>query len=563
MFARRLKFRMLALQGFLFLMLVGLTAFMSRSFGDVIPVWLFFVACLSLGAVALLCSQVLVARALDPISRAIEEIETTVQKAGRDHALPDFSVGTRIVLPEVTRSIDRAVDRMRNSYSEMESTALTDAVTGLPNRLHFSALVRKHLPYEDDDAGALLFIDLDQFKAVNDSLGHSIGDELLQAFAQRVRGLLRKGNSIFARLAGDEFTIFLPGKGGIEISQAVADRVLEALTRPFTIGEHRLTVGASIGICHAPADGNDYDTLMRNADTAMYRAKALGRNRAQLFEAAMHDQARERLELENALRGAVDAGEFIIHLQPQVDCKTGQIRAAEALLRWEHPVRGLLPAGEFINVAEETGTIVEIGTWVLEESLGIIGKLQGLGPNFRLSVNVSVRQILAPGFVDSVEHALEKTGADPKQLELEITEALVMEDIADIAPKLAYVRSLGISIAVDDFGTGYSNLARLKALPIDRVKIDQSLVRDISASGSSRTIVQAIVSLAQGLGYESVAEGVEAEVQQELLTLMGCEVMQGFSIGRPMDEDAFFAWAKIASGMPDISMSPQDHHATG
>ncbi len=542
MFAKWLKLRLLLLQG-IFLAAVFTAAVMADAPANPsIAYWSVLAGLGAIGLSAAIASYLIIGKWSQRMSGAVEDIEGIIRDAGRKIHPPEFSAGTRKILPEMTAAIDRAVQRIGRSYVQMMGAAWTDTVTRLPNRLHFVDLASKYLPCQDGEGCALLFLDLDRFKSVNDSLGHAMGDELLRAFTRRTRKLLTQEDAIFARFAGDEFTILLPGMAGVDAAEEVAENILQALHAPFRIGEHQLTIGASIGICKAPKDGDNFDILMRNADAAMYRAKALGRNRAQTFEPTMHEDARQRLDLETCLRGASEAGQFVLHLQPQIDCQSGEMSGAEALIRWNHPERGLLSPAEFIAVAEDTGMILDVGCWVLEESLAMIGRLRGIGPDFRLSVNVSLRQMEAPDFLEFVENALTKHGVHPRRLEIEITESLVMEDLSDIAPKLAYLRSLGISIAVDDFGTGYSNLARLKTLPIDRVKIDRSLVRDIGVSGSARTIVQAIIGLVRGLGYQSVAEGVESTIQQDVLTIMGCDTMQGYGLARPMTEEQFIAW---------------------
>ncbi len=545
--ARRLAVRLLSVQALLLVAVTALACAISFWLPVSLPAWAFVVAVGITGIILALGAQASVAHLILPVTTAISEIENTVQQATQRMAPPRFTERTRRTLPEVTEAIDRAVNRIRSSYRAMAGAALTDPVTGLPNRKHFVELMAGSLPTENSKAScALLFLDLDQFKAVNDSLGHAMGDELLRAFARRVSGLLRQDGAVLARQAGDEFTILLPGPQGVAAADAVAERILTALKKPFRIAEHRLTIGASIGICRAPQDGGDFDTLMRNADTAMYRAKAAGRNQAQVFEPSMHEDARERLDIETCLRGAAQAEEFTLYLQPQVSCRTGEMIAAEALIRWNHPQRGLLMPGAFIDIAEQTGIIKQVGSWVFEEAIAMLPRLNEVGNTFKLSINVSMQQIESLRFLPYVDAVIARTGLDPSRIEVEITESLVMADDCDIAPKLRHLRALGMTIAVDDFGTGYSNLARLKTLPIDKVKIDRSLIADIGQSATSRTIVQAIISLVQGLGYVSVGEGVETDIQRDILTVMGCDIIQGYGIARPMEESAFIDWAKQA-----------------
>ncbi|MEO0500442.1 MAG: EAL domain-containing protein [Pseudomonadota bacterium] len=515
--------------------------------------WLIGMTVLAVGLIMVVGAKSTVRRMVSPIERAIEEVEETVRASGERLSAPTFSRSTRLLLPEMTGAIDDAIDRMRKSYARMADVALTDAVTSLPNRQYFTSALETELA--PASAGgppppcALLFIDLDQFKAVNDRLGHAVGDELLRAFAGRVMRLLRRGNATFARLAGDEFTILLPGAGGVAGAERIAARILDALREPFSVAENRLAIGASIGIAYAPRHGTDVDSLLQSADKAMYRAKADGRSRVRLFsddlgadEAAAGDNARA---LGAALRGAARAGEFVLHLQPQIDVATGSVIGAETLIRWNHPERGLVMPGDFIPLAEDRGLIAEIGQWVLTEALAMIEDLPELGDGSRLSINVSMRQLETDIFVDTVERALAESGVDPRRLELEMTESLVMLDASILGPKLTRLRRLGVSVAIDDFGTGYSNLARLRSLPIDRLKIDRSIVADVGHSESARTIVQTIVGLAHGLGYQVVAEGVERPAEQDLLAVIGCDAVQGFGIAKPMPKAAFRDWLQM------------------
>ncbi|MGB3722421.1 MAG: EAL domain-containing protein [Pacificimonas sp.] len=545
--AHRISLRLLAVQAILLAAVVALTWGLSNWLMMPMPAWAFLLAVVVVGIVLGIGAQVSVDRTIRPVTGAICEIEDSARNASLRMERPQFSRSARNALPEVTAAIDRAVDRISASYHSMIDAALTDGVTGLPNRKHFMELVEAHISQDEFNTEcALLFIDLDQFKAVNDSLGHAMGDELLRAFARRVSRLLRHGSAAFARLAGDEFTILLPGSHGVGAARSIATRLLTALEEPFRIGDHRLTIGASIGICYAPENGSTLDTLMRNADTAMYRAKAAGRNQAQVFQPEMHEEARERLNLESGLRSASKAGEFTLDLQPQLCCRSGKVIAAEALIRWNHPQRGLLLPGEFIEIAEETGLIEEIGAWVFSEAIAVQQRLASAGVPIRMSANVSMYQMASPKLMPYMTRLLKDIDFDPSQVEVEITESLLMAGDEDIVHKLEYLRALGITIAVDDFGTGYSNLARLKALPIDKIKIDRSLIADIATSATSRTIVQSIISLVHGLGCTSVAEGVETDMQRDILTVMGCEIIQGYGIARPMSEAAFSNWARQA-----------------
>ena len=483
-------------------------------------------------------------RALEPIARALDSVLAALREAAGGELRIGFGKAAQAVLPHLVASLEVLLKRVRSSIADIQRLALHDPVTDLPNRVHFRRLVETHLA-AGAARGALLFVDLDRFKAVNDSLGHAQGDALLGMFAARVRVLLSvtDAQAVLARLAGDEFTVLLPNAADPDAAAATARRIIRALEEPFELAGQSVVINASIGIACLPKDGADYDTLMRNADTAMYHAKASGRNQHHAYSAELNKAARDRLQLEVQLREALQAGQLELFYQPQVNAESGALVAAEALLRWRHPKRGLQAPGHFIEVAEESGLIVEIGRWVIEEACRTAARWTARGFDCRLSCNVSPRQIARPDFVAHVRQSLEAHGASPERLELEITESLVMSNDTATIEKIAQLRALGLSIAIDDFGTGYSNLARLKKLPIDRLKIDRSLIQDVAFSADARTIVNAIVSLSHGLGYDCVAEGVETPLQADILSVIGCELLQGYSISQPIDEAAFLGWA--------------------
>ena len=483
-------------------------------------------------------------RALEPIARALDSVLVALRDAAAGELRIGFGKAAQQVLPHLVASLEVLLKRVRSSIDGIQRLALHDPVTDLPNRVHFRRIVEAHLTVAGD-RGALLFVDLDRFKAVNDSLGHAQGDALLAMFAARIRVLLSVGNqeTVLARLAGDEFTVLLPNAAGADEAAAVARRILRALEEPFELAGQSVVINASIGVACLPYDGDDYDTLMRNADTAMYHAKALGRNQQHAYSAQLNKAARDRLQLEVQLREALHSGHLELFYQPQVHGETGALVSAEALLRWRHPTQGLRMPGAFIEVAEESGLIVDIGRWVIEQAVQAAARWEAQGFDCRLSCNVSPRQIARGDFVAHVRQCLDTFGATPERLEFEITESLVMSNDAMTIEKIAQLRALGLSIAIDDFGTGYSNLARLKKLPIDRLKIDRSLVQDVASSADARTIVNAIVALSHGLGYDCVAEGVETPLQADILGVIGCELLQGYSISKPIDEAAFMAWA--------------------
>lgn len=496
-------------------------------------------------------------RTIMPIIDAIDGMTRLLRHMpGTDNAL-SFPTPIRLVLPTLAAAVELLVGRLQSHIETIQQQAMRDPVTELPNRVHLRRTVERHLRQAraEESRSVLLFIDLDRFKGVNDSLGHAQGDVLLGMFAARMRVLLvtqqaSDGDadaplpavSTLARHGGDEFTLLLSRTDAVG-GERVARRILRALEEPFEIAGQSIVIGASIGIACFPADGTDYDTLLRNADTAMYHAKEQGRNQSQLYLPAMNERARDRLVIEVQLREALAREQFELFYQPQVRSADGALVAAEVLIRWRHPQHGLRMPASFIGVAEETGLIVDIGRWVIAEATRTLARWRAQGMCYGLSVNVSPRQIARPDFVAHVRDCIEATGAPATLLEFEITESLVMSNDPATIEKIAQLRELGVSIAIDDFGTGYSNLARLKELPIDRLKIDRSLIQDITTSSDARTIIQAIVSLSHGLGYECVAEGVEALPQADILGVIGCEMLQGYVIAQPADEASFLAWA--------------------
>lgn len=491
--------------------------------------------------------------AVRPVVTAVETITDVVRPRRDGDVAPPIPQSVRRTLPKLVAAIGLFKRRIQANIDTIQQTALQDSVTDLPNRLSFRRSVDRQLraAQKSGSKTAVVFIDLDRFKAVNDSLGHAQGDVLLAMFAARMRVLLSAeanrrgeavGQSVLARLAGDEFTMMMPDVDGPAEVEKLARHVLRALQEPFEFAGQSIVIGASIGICIAPQDGDTYDTLMRNADTAMYFAKDNGRNKYHLYETKMHERVLNRLQMETLLRSAVAGNQFELFLQPQVRAESGQVVSAEALIRWRHPDKTLRAPGVFIDIAEDSGLIVEIGRWVIAEATRIIGEWHRLGRRLRLSINVSPQQIERTDFVRHIRGCLEDAGAPPWLLEIEITESTVMSSDPVIVERIAEARALGISIAIDDFGTGYSNLARLKDLPIDRLKIDQSLVKDVATSADARTIIQAIVSLAGGLGYECVAEGVESEIQADILGVIGCEILQGYWISMPVPGDEFDRW---------------------
>jgi diguanylate cyclase (GGDEF)-like protein len=424
--------------------------------------------------------------------------------------------------------------------AKLEHRAHHDELTGLANRTLFSGRAAVAIAHarRTDGHGAVLFLDLDRFKNVNDSLGHAVGNLLLQAVAKRLRGATRAEDTV-ARLGGDEFVVLLPELDDPEHAATVATKILEAFNDPFTVNGHRVFASPSIGIAMFPADGHDPDALLKNADTAMYRAKDRGRRTYCTYEPSMNDHAHERLALEARLHGAIERDELRLHYQPKIHLPTGRVTGMEALLRWEHPELGLLPPASFISLAEESGLIVPIGEWALHEACRQNREWSEAGFDpLVVAVNLSPRQFQQQGIDDVIARVLRSTGLDPSQLELEVTESLAMHEPADVTSTLGDLRAMGVQCSIDDFGTGYSGLSQLTQLPIDKLKIDKSFVATID-SDREAPIVVAVVALAHGLGLEVVAEGVETAAQLERLRELGCDEMQGYLFSRPVSAEHF------------------------
>jgi diguanylate cyclase (GGDEF)-like protein len=385
----------------------------------------------------------------------------------------------------------------------------------------------------------VLFVDLDNFKTVNDSLGHTVGDQLLVAVTARLKGCLREADTA-ARMGGDEFAVLLEDLDDKDGATLIAERMIEALRRPFCIVGKEVFIGASIGVAF-DSPGARTDQLLRNADLAMYTAKMRGRGRCQVFEPAMHTAAVERLEVEADLRRACERDEFVVHYQPIVDVRSGWISGVEALVRWEHPTRGLLAPVAFIPLAEETGLIQEIGRKVLREACAQVRQWQlelDVVPRLNVSVNLSPRQLGDPNLLADVASALSMSGLAAESLTLEITESAMMHDTDTAIARLKELKALGVSLAVDDFGTGYSSLSYLQRFPIDSLKIDRSFVSGIDGDAEQSALARAIVRLAQTLQLHAVAEGVETESQLDRLRELGCKYAQGFFLALPQDADS-------------------------
>ena len=439
------------------------------------------------------------------------------------------------------------VTQRKAHENQIEYLATHDALTDLPNRNLFNDRARQAISHaERTEMGlGVLFIDLDHFKYVNDGYGHPVGDALLKVVAHELSSLMRQSDTV-ARLGGDEFVILLSDLKNAPFDASTAARkVLDRFARPMVVGDHQFTVTASIGISIYPTDGQDLEGLLMNADAAMYRAKDVGRNSAQFYAPEMSKKAIERVSLEGAMRQALRLGQFELHYQPQVSIATGKAIGMEALIRWNHPQMGMIPPVKFIPVAEEAGLIVPIGEWVLRTACAQNKAWQDAGlPALPVSVNLSAIQLKQAGFVAMVSNALEETGLDPRYLDLELTESMVMGKTDSVISRLEELKAIGIALSMDDFGTGYSNLGYLKSFPLDELKIDQSFVRDLPSNKDAGAIAGAIVSMGRSLGLRIVAEGVETAAQAAFLSGTDCEHAQGYLYSKPLPAAQFAEWLR-------------------
>jgi len=438
----------------------------------------------------------------------------------------------------ITNYVLSAIDitDLKEANRKMKHLALFDPLTGLANRrlfidrLHQSIFnARRH-----NTITALFFLDLDQFKRINDTLGHHAGDQLLLIIAERLSSCVRNQDTV-ARLGGDEFTILLNDVTDTDKIANIAKNILSILKEPIRLGKHEVIVSTSIGITLAPTDSYCSETLMKNADLALYMAKDNGRDGYYFFTEDLNIRANKLLETENELRDAIRNNEFHLHYQPQINLKTGEVTSVEALIRWEHPVKGDIPPSEFISIAEETGLIVQIGEWVLRNACLEIHRLTEItGKELRVAVNLSPRQFDDPKLITIVSSALEDSGLSPKNLEIEVTEGMLMNDINVVIDQLTNIKSTGSTITIDDFGSGYSSFSYLKSLPVDILKIDQSFVYDIPEDLNAMEIASAVIAVAHKLNLKVVAEGVENIDQRDFLVINKCDFAQGYFFSKPI-----------------------------
>lgn len=463
----------------------------------------------------------------------------------------DIGVNQYVLKPIDTVKLQSAMEhclagvRMERQLREREEhirqMAYSDSLTGLPNRHLFNELLHQALAQANRHRRplAILYLDLDRFKMINDTLGHTVGDQLLKLAGRRLRECCRRERDIVARRGGDEFIILLPELDDLHEPARVAQKILNAFAQVFVLPEHELFITTSVGVSVFPYDGRDGETLIRNADLAMYRAKEAGRNRYHIYTPAMDVNASRRLALESSLRQALARGELLLYYQPKVNIKTGRIASLEALARWHHPEFGMVPPTQFIPLAEETGMIVPIGEWVLRTACAQNKAWQkaGFSP-MRVSVNFSPRQFHQIDLAEVVGRVLAETELEPCWLELEVTENLMLQNEEHAIAMLRRLSEMGVQISIDDFGTGYSTFSYIKKLPIHTLKIDQSFVSDIDSNLSDAAIVSAMIRMAQSLQLNVIAEGVETEEQRLLLDALDCPEMQGhlFSRALPAEE---------------------------
>jgi diguanylate cyclase (GGDEF)-like protein len=480
----------------------------------------------------------------------------------------DIHLETRFVTRDknTVLAIVRDITERKAAETKIYNLAYYDALTELPNRELFIQSLEQTIAVakRDEQKFALLFVDLDRFKRINDTLGHTIGDELLKDVANRLAKCTRSTDSVthldsgvgdfidLARLGGDEFVIKLYGADSEQSVAVVASRIISALTPPFTCAGHQFVVTPSIGIALYPQDGGTGEKLLMNADSAMYAAKNVGRNNFKFYSETMRTKSLHRLDLENLIRTAIDEGQFDLHFQPKVDASTFRLVGAEALIRWTHPTRGAIAPDDFVPIAEDTGLIVPIGNFVIREACRQV-KVWSTSPvgAVPVSVNISSHQFRESGFVDNVLDAVASAGIATTELELEITESVLLHDVDRTLVQLNSLKEAGISLSIDDFGTGYSSLNYLKRFPIDTIKIDRSFVKDLHDDADDAAICAAIIAMSRQLGLNVVAEGVETRDQLKFLRRHKCDHVQGFIFSRPLSADDFFAFlVKISGSAP-------------
>jgi diguanylate cyclase (GGDEF)-like protein len=501
--------------------------------------WVLILLLLISSAISALMQDRLIRRPLNLLANAAGR----VARGDYQVQLPESS---KDEVGQLMKAFGHMRDQRRHAETELQMLAYTDALTGLPNRAQFNAHLGDALEHCKGSGGslALLFIDLDRFKVINDTLGHDVGDQLLVEAGRRIRQSIR-GEDLVARLGGDEFTVVINGVHPGDEVNAVGNRVLKILEQPFLYGSQEMVISPSIGIAVYPQHGDNSNRLIKHADAAMYRAKEDGGNCFRYYEQEMGTIMSRRMRLESGLRRALERDQLVLYYQPQIALANGAMCGVEALLRWNDPGKGLVLPGEFIQMAEDTGLIVPIGEWVLRTACTQYQQWNAAGTGgFLLSINLSAKNLYEPRFPGLVREVLESTGMKPSLLQLEITEKAVMQNAEQTICILEQLRGLGVRLAIDDFGTGYSSLSYLKRFPVDTLKVDRSFVSGIPGNADDSSITHAIITMAHSLNCSVVAEGVETPEQHDLLTSWSCEMAQGYLYGKPMPATEFQVFAR-------------------
>lgn len=484
-------------------------------------------------------------------TRSLNEMVAAVRRFSIEHSMGPLPLNRQDeigllarTMHDMQQELSQHLNALYENRTHLDHLARHDTLTGMPNRLMFFDRLEQAIASAQMDRSflAVLFVDLDRFKQINDTLGHNVGDEVLKTASMIFRSMVRKTDTV-GRLGGDEFVILFTDVEGDRQVSLIADKILQKFQHPITVNGNDLYVHASIGIAMYPRDGNNAAELVRHADVAMYQAKHNGRNTLQFYTADLSARAMERMTMENEMRHSLDRGEFILHYQPQIDLASGQLIGVEALVRWQHPRLGLMEPCRFIPLAEETGLIVSLGEFILRRACEQMCRWQTHQPRqFRVAVNMADRQLRSKDLLATVGNALKDTGCRPEWLELEVTEGFFMNHQEDSVTPLEQLRAEGVELSIDDFGTGYSSLSYLKTLPINKLKIDRSFVRDIPKDANDMAISRAIIALARSLDLRVIAEGVETEQQLAFLKAEGCDQVQGFLFSRALNADAMTDW---------------------
>ena len=485
-------------------------------------------------------------------SSSIEDVAQIIIDAGMHHMVTGVIVTQQGRYLGVVNGHDLLNLITQRKQAELFYLAHYDHLTSAPNRMLVADRLQRACLEADrcKHLVGLLFIDVDRFKIINDSLGHSFGDAILRMIATRLKLAVREMDTV-GRLGGDEFVVLMENIEDVTHAEIVARRMLESMREPMDIFGHSIAVSVSIGIAIYPTDDTDGSRLLAKADAAMYEAKAAGRNNFRIYQGQISYNP-AALSLENELRRAIDSGELILHFQPQVKMPSRQICGVEALVRWKHPERGMISPAEFIPLAEQCGLIARLGEWVLRNACHQLGEWNALGfNNIRMSINVSALQFYDPDFLRILTSALNDSAVDPRFIELELTESVLMHDVDGVLAILEKIRALGVSLAIDDFGTGFSSLNYLRLFPINRLKIDQSFIRDIEHTPANESITRAIIALAESLALEIVAEGIEKNSEKNILETLGCTEGQGYFFAKPLAAADLLQWLKTHCALPD------------